>query len=322
MDVPKEYRAWFRNPDGCLSPSTPICTTSGLVRIDQLDPAKHAILYHAADGAVRATNRYAAFPTKIVDSLLVLEYDGRKVKLTHEHRVAVSSDGPVSADLAAVTSYRYAEAQTLGLREEKHPGGLAVWDIANGEACWAGEGNFFANGVLVHNSCVQCSLALCGLWNNLPVATTLLWDTEYGPKVRGGSWPGRVAEYSRKRGIPIYNVTGRETFEWMDWAAKTGRFAAIGAGGSHFQALYGWDPPSDTYYVNNNNSTHRIDTYSDSAFRRLHLASGQWCVILDVTPCPPPPVYSQWWAEASRAASAPAPPEIGDLIDLPRAPGD
>lgn len=152
-------------------------------------------------------------------------------------------------------------------------------------------------------SCVQCSISLCGLWNNVPAATTLLWDTEYGSKVRGGSYPGRVAEYAKRRGIPIYNVTGRDTWEWMDWACKTGRFAAIGAGGSHFQCLYGWDPPSDTYYVNNNNSTARIDTYSDAAFRRLHLASGQWCVILDVPPGPPVPVYAKWWAEASREAS-------------------
>jgi hypothetical protein len=153
-------------------------------------------------------------------------------------------------------------------------------------------------------SCVQCSIGLVGLWNNVPAATTLLWDTAYGPKVRGGSWPGRVAEYARRRKIPIYNVTGRETWDWMDWACRTGRFAAIGAGGSHFQALYGWDPPSDTYYVNNNNSTHRIDTYSDAGFHRLHRASGEWCVVLDTTPCPPVPIYSKWWGEASRDAQA------------------
>ena len=57
-------------------------------------------------------------------------------------------------------------------------------------------------------SCVQCSIGMCGAWNNVPAATTLLWDTEYGPAVRGGSWPSRVADYCRRRGIRAYNVTG------------------------------------------------------------------------------------------------------------------
>ncbi len=37
-------------------------------------------------------------------------------------------------------------------------------------------------------SCVQCSLGMCGVWNNTPAASTLLWDTPYGPRcaaVRG-----------------------------------------------------------------------------------------------------------------------------------------
>lgn len=144
-------------------------------------------------------------------------------------------------------------------------------------------------------SCVQCSLGMCGVWNNVPAATTLLWDTQYGRAERGGSWPTRVANYSRERGIPIYNVTGRSTFDWMEWAAKTGRFAAIGAGMAHFQTLYGRDGDAGRWYVCNNNSPSRIDEYTPEQFRRLHLASGPWVVILD-TPAPPAvPEYRQWW---------------------------
>ena len=144
-------------------------------------------------------------------------------------------------------------------------------------------------------SCVQCSIGMAGMWNNTPAATTLLWDTPYGPAERGGSGPSRVSRYCNERNIAAFNVTGDSTFEWMEWAAATGRFAAIGAGGNHFQTLYGRDKTNGRWYVCNNNSTHKIDEYSEDGFRRLHLASGRWCVILD-TPSPPPlPRYVNWW---------------------------
>lgn len=144
-------------------------------------------------------------------------------------------------------------------------------------------------------SCVQCSIGMTGVWNNEPAASTLLWDTPYGEAVRGGSWPSRVAEYARRRGMAIYNITGEATFAWMEWAAKTGRFAAIGAGVRHFQTEYGRDRDARLWYVCNNNSPQRIDQYTEQDFRRLHLASGQWVVILDGPAPPPPPRYVPWW---------------------------
>lgn len=144
-------------------------------------------------------------------------------------------------------------------------------------------------------SCVQCSIGMCGIDQNVPAASTLLWDTEYGPRERGGSGPSRVASYAKKRGIKIYNVTGSETIEWMKWACRTGRGAAIGAGSSHFQTLMGHDPRTNTWYVCNNNSPQRIDVYSDAGFRRLHAASGPWVVILDYPPHPERPAYVKWW---------------------------
>jgi hypothetical protein len=136
---------------------------------------------------------------------------------------------------------------------------------------------------------------MVGIWQNDPTAYTLLWNTPYGEAVRGGSWPERVERYSNQRGMAIYNVTGESTFEWMRWAAATGRMAAIGAGERHFQTLYGWDPKSNTWYVCNNNSPGRVDAYSDRAFRSLHLASGPWVVVLDRAPPPAVPQYVQWW---------------------------
>ena len=144
-------------------------------------------------------------------------------------------------------------------------------------------------------SCVQCSIGMCGVDQNVPAAATLLWDTEYGPRERGGSGPSRVARYCSERGIRAYNVTGSSTFEWMKWAARNGRGAAIGAGSAHFQTLVGYDPADGKWYVCNNNSPAKIDEYDEAGFRRLHLASGQWVVVLDYPPHPVRPQYVKWW---------------------------
>jgi len=147
-------------------------------------------------------------------------------------------------------------------------------------------------------SCVQCSIGMCGAWSNVPAATTLLWDTPFGPAERGGAWPSRVARYSAKRGIAIWNVTGSQTIAWMEWAAATGRFAAIGAGQAHFQTLYGRDKGEGIWYVCNNQTPTKIDKYNDKQFRSLHLASGQWIVILDAPSPPAVAEYIPWWGES------------------------
>jgi hypothetical protein len=148
-------------------------------------------------------------------------------------------------------------------------------------------------------SCVQCSNGMVGMHINRPEWTFLLWDTEYGPAVRGGSWPGRVAGYARQRGMRIFNVTGNgfaDTRPWMLWAAETNRFCAIGAGGSHFQTLYGYVPgDARPWKVCNNNSPGRINEYSEDEFRRLHLASGPWVVVPDEPAPAPPPRLVEWW---------------------------
>lgn len=147
-------------------------------------------------------------------------------------------------------------------------------------------------------SCVQCSIGMCGVWQNVPQATTLLWDTEYGPRVRGGSNPSRVESYCDRRSIPAYNVTGSNTWEWMKWACKSGRMCAIGCFPVHFQTLVWYSPDQGDpkpWKVCNNNSPSRIDQYTESEFRRHHLSSGQWVVVLKSPPPPPLPQYVAWW---------------------------
>jgi hypothetical protein len=158
-------------------------------------------------------------------------------------------------------------------------------------------------------SCVQCSNGMTGTDQNIGAFAYLLWDSEYGKKVRGGSSPSRVANYARERNVRIYNVTGKTTWDWMKWACLNGRGAAIGAGGNHFQTLVGYDPPSQKWYVVNNNGDQRIQEYDDAAFRRLHLASGQWCVILDYPPAPAPARIVEWWREEQVTSANPPPSE-------------
>lgn len=148
-------------------------------------------------------------------------------------------------------------------------------------------------------SCVQCSNSLVGIWHNCPQASTLLWNTQYGPAIRGGSWPSRVEEYCEKRQIPAWNITGDATFDWLKWCGHNGRMAAIGAGSAHFQAFVWHDHEKDLWYVNNNNSPEIIDVYTWPQFKRLHLASGAWIVVFNLPPPPAAPKFIAWWDDKS-----------------------
>lgn len=144
-------------------------------------------------------------------------------------------------------------------------------------------------------SCVQCSAGMVGVRNNLPAWTFLLWNSPYGPAERGGSGPDRVARYARQRGMKLFNVTGQATYDYMDWAAKTGRFAAIGAFSGHFQTHYGRDFEHGRYFVCNNWPGQVVTSYSLAEFKRVHEASGLWCFVPDEPACPPPPRIVEWW---------------------------
>ena len=146
-------------------------------------------------------------------------------------------------------------------------------------------------------SCVQCSLGMAGCHCNDLNAACLLWDTQFGPAVRGGSWPSRVEQYCDQRGIKAFSVSGAtvdETWPWMVWAVRTGRFAAFGCGTAHFQTLYGYDANEKKWLVCNNNSTDRIDRYTEQQLRDLHRASGPWVVILE-KPSSVSPTLVKWW---------------------------
>jgi hypothetical protein len=147
-------------------------------------------------------------------------------------------------------------------------------------------------------SCVQCSFGMCGVHCKDLNAASILFNTPYGKAERGGGWPSRTASYCDKRGIKAYNVTGWPTTrDWAIWCTQTGRFAAIGYFGSHFQTLYAYDPgkPKPWGIMNNwSRSNAKIDWYTEEQFKQQHLASGPWIVVLE-RPCSDTPEIVQWW---------------------------
>ena len=141
-------------------------------------------------------------------------------------------------------------------------------------------------------SCVQCSIGMVGVHMNLPAAEMLLWTSEYGPRVRGGSGPSRVRAYCNDRNIPAYNITGN-TLPWIEWALKTGRGCAIQWGGNHMVTAVGISTDGRRFAVCDNNSPQRVDWYSREEFTRRHYP---WVVVLwGPAPANQPPAYYPWW---------------------------
>jgi hypothetical protein len=153
-------------------------------------------------------------------------------------------------------------------------------------------------------SCVQCSLTHCGYHSNVPAAARLLVASEYGPAVRGGSTPSRVANYCNSRHIKAWNITGTGdgvttgTVPWMRWACRTGRYASIGFTRQHFETLWGYDYQRDRWLIVNNQlpAQMRVEEYDDATFIQKHMESGPWIVVLQ-QPASENPELVEWWRE-------------------------
>jgi len=145
-------------------------------------------------------------------------------------------------------------------------------------------------------SCVQCSLSMAGVAANVPAAQTLLWASEFGPALRGGSDPARVTAYCNARAIKAWNVTGPQTTAWVLWALRTGRPAAITWGPAHMITALGISDDGQHIALCDNNSPQRIDWVTIQQFTARHQSyRGGWAIILD-TPRPAgPSSYTAWW---------------------------
>ena len=145
---------------------------------------------------------------------------------------------------------------------------------------------------------------MLGVACQIPQAEFLLWDSEYGSRVRGGSNPDRVKTYCDARGIKAWNVYGNDAIDWVNWALETGRPAAITWGTNHMITVLGYSHSTTSYKVDaqsyyavcDNNSPQRIDWYSHDQFIRKFAAfGGGWCVILQTPPPAGPYKYGEWW---------------------------
>jgi len=154
-------------------------------------------------------------------------------------------------------------------------------------------------------SCVQCSISMCGVAQNIPSAENLLWDTPYGPKVRGGSDPDRVKQYCDARHIAAFNVAGSQAVQWIEWALRNGRPCAITWGYAHMITAVGFSgdqlDKSSYIAVCDNNSPQRIDWVPYARFvQQVNVYSGGWVVILRTPPPAGRYVYYPWWEDQGK----------------------
>ena len=168
----------------------------------------------------------------------------------------------------------------------------AAWDPVN--VVPTGQRERFRN---PDGSCVQCSIGMMGVDLNNASAEMLLWDSEHGPAVRGGSWPERTREYCAQRNIDAWHIEG-DTLPWIEWALRTGRSAAVTLTPAHMQWVCGMSADGQTFFVVDNNSPQRVDSWTRARFIEQHrIHGGGWAVILKGPARVPwvAPSFVPWW---------------------------
>jgi len=144
-------------------------------------------------------------------------------------------------------------------------------------------------------SCVQAAISMAGWYQNDLAAENLLWDSDYGTAILGGSWAGRVRSYISERGIPA-TVTEGDTRQRIREALRSGRPVSLSFKPSHFCLLVGWDVETGEWAVVDVNFPRQITWYSNDSFWRTHQRGGyEWIVVLNNPPPPMPPVIRAWW---------------------------
>ncbi len=144
-------------------------------------------------------------------------------------------------------------------------------------------------------SCVQCTLGMAGVHQNVPAAEWLLWNSAHGSAVRGSSGPTRVRNYCDTRGIAAWSVTGK-SWPWIEWALRTGRTAAVTYGRNHMLWAVGISRDGRQVAICDNDSPQRVRWVSRSTFLQQHRLCNQgWAVILQAPPPPGTPELVRWW---------------------------
>lgn len=139
-------------------------------------------------------------------------------------------------------------------------------------------------------SCVYASISLCGAHHNLPSAEYLLEEHPiWGPPVLDGSYPERVERdmANRRYPIPIWNISGTQTINWIDHFLEQGSWVAITYGERHMITATGKTQDGSYWIVDNNYPQEERLVLREVFLREHRRTGGGWCVILK-TPGPPP----------------------------------
>jgi len=176
---------------------------------------------------------------------------------------------------------------------------LAAWCVT-GPATAAGPQDFFlpadqwlrfrnrAHPGNDQGSCVFASWAASGCHEGVIAAECLLEnDDQFGPPELGGAWPERVQRVAQKRGIPIYNIEGPETIEWIDWALDQGHYASITYGQAHMINVIGRDAAGRYWLWDNNYPDEQRPVDRNTFLREHRLYGGGWAVIGKLSGPPP-----------------------------------
>lgn len=147
-------------------------------------------------------------------------------------------------------------------------------------------------------SCVWMSMGMAGSHSHVVAGEYMPFESEYGRKENGGAGPQDVARACAERGISAYNIEGSATVQWVEWALRTGRYAAISYGRAHMIAAVGISPDGATFYIRDNNRPSVTQAVRrDEFIRQLRLYTGGWAVVYDAPPPPPwsRPAITQYW---------------------------
>lgn len=307
----------------CIWADEYVTTSEGDVKIRNLDPAKHSIFHLDARGKVSSTKAYVVRKTGRKPVCLVFinapnDRSGCDIMCTEDHPICVDAN---AAKFVPARDLAKGDSVVLCFRDQLVMGSVGavsinsaspqdVYDIQVNAPCWKGEGNFFANGVMVHN-CVFSSIEMAARYQGLE---QLRGYRDWWASVsRGGGWPDQVDkslkkwfEYKKIEPVPYQQYEGKNPEEIMQLIDRTGRMACITYGTSpryqnkqiaHMVCSPGYRGKYAVVLDNNFVATKKGEQWDDKIYewmpqaelvRRMKLGSGSAWVFVWLTPPPPP----------------------------------
>jgi len=154
----------------CLVADTLIMTEHGCIQISQLDNQKHAIMFLNSKMEIAYTKNYKVRQTGKVELLYLFRLEnGHSILGTGDHKIAFNNSNKKDGfgfnplrntnafDLDCVTlawdrtDPKLAYDKVKECKKQLLTEGQMIWALKNEDDCYKKEGNFFANGILVHD---------------------------------------------------------------------------------------------------------------------------------------------------------------------------